>query len=120
MAEHFHAYLAPAEGRAGAFTCRAVDTFRTRAAAHRWAAEHRPAERRFIRRCNGGPSCPGPGIPDADNNRELGKLRALPAPRKRKRRPARLVRIRKRLDELAADRLQELEAWLDQAAEPQP
>jgi len=76
-----------------------------RNAAKAWAARQRPAERRIIRQCRGGEACPG-NTPPAERV-------ALPAaPRPRRRRPARLLRLRRALDGLDAEQLARLEALL--------
>lgn len=105
MAAHFHAYIAPAEGSARAFTCRSSDVFASRAAAAKWAASQRPPARRVVRQCDGGPTCPGSELP--------AERLPLPAPRARRRRSARLVRLRQRLDRLDAAELAAIEAFLD-------
>ena len=105
MADHFHAYIAPAEGSVRAFTCRSSDVFASRAAAAKWASAQREAARRFVRQCDGGPPCPGSDLPDERS--------PLPAPRPRRRRSARLLRLRRRLDDLDALGLAAVEAFLN-------
>lgn len=110
MAEkHYHAFLGPAEGPVRFFSCRASDVFNTREAAQKWAEAQRPAGRRIIRQCDGGQRCPGREVPSQ------GERLPAPTPRPRRRRSARLVRLRKRLDELQPRELADLEAWLDGA-----
>ena len=113
MAEppHFHVYTAAAEGPVKAFTCRASDTFKSRAAAHKWAAGQRSAGRRIVRQCEGGPECPNSQIPEDGARPPLPQRTA-----RRRRRSPRLVRLRRRLDALAAGDLAELESWLESRA----
>lgn len=108
MGKHFHVYASPAEGPIRQFSTRSGDTFATRQAAHAWASKQRSPERRVIRACSGGIGCPAMAVP------EHGQRLPLPTPRpKRPRRSARLVRLRRRLDQLGPRLLADLEAWLD-------
>lgn len=90
---------------------RSSDVFASRAAANKWAGPW-PSEYRVVRQCEGGRGCPGATIP------EHGQRAPLPAYRRRKtkRRPARVVRLRKALDGLDAATLARIEAIIEEAA----
>lgn len=111
---HWHVWCAPALGPSRAFTTRSGDVFNSREAANKWARGQRAAaSRRIIRQCDGGDACPGAQLPP--------ERTPLPPPRPRRRRPARLARLRSRLDGLDAEALAAVEALLDDlAAPPQP
>lgn len=103
--EHFHVYLAMPEYPTRALMTRSSDVFRTRAAAYDWARSW-PSEYRLVRKCVGGRGCPGAAIP------EHGQRPRLPPYRRRstrRRRPARVVRLRKALDGLDAAALAAVE-----------
>lgn len=111
---HYHVYAASADGPVRGFVTRASDVFNTREAAQKWAAAQRPVGRRLVRRCPGGPLCPGTSW--LLNGHHSTPRPGLPAPRpdSERRRSARLVRLRQRLDEMDAARLAELETWLNE------
>lgn len=113
MAEkHFHVYSAAAQGPIKAYTTRASDTFRTRAAAQKWASSQRSGRRKVIRQCEGGPECPGAEIDSWERDRPpLPQTKA----RRGRRRSKQLTRLRVRLDAMAPAELATLEGWLDSA-----
>ena len=107
--EHYHLYLGAENGPVRALTTRASDVFRTREAATKFAARSDRATgegRSLVRLCRGGDGCPGADVPEVERP-------ALPrsSPRRR-RRPARLLRLRRALDRLGEAELEELESYL--------
>lgn len=108
---HYHVFTAPDDGRrVRSFSTRATDVFRTREAATKWARSQRPASRRIVRQCAGGPDCPGDELP--------AERTPLPRPRPRRRRPAELVRIRRALDGLGAAELARVAELLEEMRAP--
>ena len=105
---HYHVYAAPSDGPIRKFSTRATDVFATRTAAREWAKKHRPAERRIVRACCGGPSCPARVLPERGSRPALPKMEA----QRSRRRTARLVRLRKAMDQLQPAQLEQLEDYL--------
>ena len=113
--EHYHVYTSQPDYPRRAFMTRSSDVFRTRAAANDWA-RHWPADYRIVRKCEGGRGCPGDAIPEHGQRVPLPEFRRR---RPRKRRSARLVELRRALDELPPaelERVRELVAELAEAA----
>ena len=107
---HFHVYCAVGAGPVRAFTSRSSDVFASREAATKWARRQRPASRRVVRQCVGGDGCPGSELPAARV--------PLPPPRSRQRRSARLLRLRRTLDDLDAAGLVAVEGLVARLAGP--
>lgn len=110
--EHYHVYTAQPDYPRRAFMTRSSDVFRTRAAANDWA-RHWPAEYRIVKKCDGGRGCTGDALPEHGQRVPLPEFRRRAA---RKRRPARLVRLRRALDALDADALARVEALIAEVA----
>ena len=78
MANHYHVFFNRERGsQVRTFECFTNEAFASRAAANKWAAAF-PPERRFVRACRGGDSCPGSFVPDHEIRR------SPPPPRRRK------------------------------------
>ncbi|MDE0605023.1 MAG: hypothetical protein OXI18_11525 [bacterium] len=105
--EHYHVFFCVEPGRVvRRFETRANEAFASRAAANKWA-RRLPPERRLVRKCTGGPHCPGPFVPDYELRRPVPKVR-----KRSRRRPPRLVNIRRRLDAAPPEILAQIEALL--------